>query len=156
MSRPRSKHSAVCQNVSCSFYRKEKGKDITKRGNNRAGHMQYYCVHCNSYFTETKGTPLYNRKLSERKIKKICKEFVETGGIRATERKVHVHRDTVMSIIDALGEHALSMTKYLVHDLALSTYEVDELFTIIKKNRKNLSKTAMISLEKARRSLQHA
>ena len=155
MARPRSKIKEVCQNDNCPYYQKEKGKDIIKKGKNRAGHRQYYCFNCNQYFTETKGTPLYNRKLSERKIKAVCKEFVETRGIRATERTVHVHRDTVTSLIDGLGEHALQMTNYLVHDLGLSTYEVDELFTVIKKNRKGLSRASVISLEKARQSLQH-
>ena len=156
MARPRTKTKEVCQNSNCQYYRKESGKNIIKKGKNRAGHRQYYCFNCNQYFVETKGTPLYNRKLSERKIKAVCKEFVETRGIRATERAVHVHRDTVTSLIDSLGEHALQMTNYLVHDLGLGTYEVDELFTVIKKNRKRLSRTSMLSLEKARWLLQQA
>lgn len=153
MARTRSKIKEVCQNSNCPCYRKEKGKDIVKRGTNTAGHQRYYCFNCNQYFVETKGTPLYKRKLSERKIKAVCKEFVETRGIRATERAVHVHRDTIRDLIDGLGEHALSMTNFLVHDLGLSAYEVDELFTTIKKNR-NLSRTATNSLEKARQLLQ--
>lgn len=154
MARPRSKTKVVCQNKDCHYYLKEKGKDITKQGKNKAGHQRYYCWHCKSYFVETKGTPLYQKKLSERKIKAVCKEFVETGGIRATERKVHVHRDTVTRLINDLGQHALIMTNFLVHDLSLSTYEVDELLVTVKKNRKNLSKTEINSLEKARQLLQ--
>jgi transposase-like protein len=154
MARLRSKIKEVCQNEGCSHFRKEEGKDIVKRGTNTAKHQRYYCYNCNQYFVETKGTPLYKRKLSERKIKAVCKEFVETRGIRSTERMVHVHRDTVSNLIDSIGEHALEMTNYLVHDLKLSTYEADELFTIIKKNRKNLSQKSMISLDKARQSLQ--
>ena len=154
MARPRSKIKEVCQNKECSHYLKEKGKDIIKKGRNSAGHKQYFCFNCNQYFVETKGTPLYKRKLKDRKIKAICKEIVETGGIRSTERKVHVHRDTVTRIINALGEHALQMTNYLVHDLNLSTYEVDELWTFIKKNRKNLSKTTINSLNQAKQLLQ--
>jgi transposase-like protein len=154
MARPRTPTKEVCQNESCSYFRKQTGKDIIKKGINRAGHLQLKCFHCNKYFTETKGTPLYYRKLSKRKIKAVCKEFVETRGIRSTERMVHVHRDTVTNLIDSIGEHALEMTNYLVHDLKLSTYEADELFTLIKKNRKNLSQKSMISLDKARQSLQ--
>jgi len=154
MARPRTKIREVCQNESCLYFRKQIGKDIIKKGINRAGHRQLKCLHCYKYFTETKGTPLYNRKLSERKIKAVCKEFVETRGIRSTERMVHVHRDTITSLIDSIGEHALEMTQYLVHDLKLSTYEADELFVVIKKSRKNLSLKSVISLDKARQSLQ--
>ena len=156
MSRPRSKTKVVSQNKNCPYYLKEKGKDIIKKGTNSAGHKQYYCFNCNQYFVETKGTPLYKRKLKECKIKAICREIVETGGIRATERKVHVHRDTITNLINALGEHALRMTNYLVRDLGLSAYEVDELWTFIKKNRKGLSKTTISSLNQAKRLLQHA
>jgi len=154
MARPKTHNKAVCQNKRCSFYLKREGKDITKQGKNYAGHQRFLCKHCGVAFVETKGTPLYNRKLKERKIKAICKEIVETGGIRSTERKVHVHRDTVTRIINALGEHALQMTNYLVHDLNLSLYEVDELWTFIKKNRKGLSKTTINSLNQAKQLLQ--
>src|SRR3989339_2064529 len=146
MARPRGKINVVCQNQDCIFYRREKGKDIVKRGHNTAGHQRYYCNHCNKYLVETKGTPLYQKKLSERKIKAICKELVEKKGIRAVERTLNVHRDTVGNLLKDLAEHALSMTNYMVHDLKLSTYEVDELWTFVKKNKKNLSETTMNSL----------
>lgn len=156
MARPRGLIKVVCQNDSCSHFRKDKDKDIIKRGKSKSRHQRFFCFHCNTYFVETKGTPLYKRKLKENKIKSICKDFVETGSIRATERKAHVHRDTVMNLMDSLGEHALEMSNYLVHDLGLKTYEVDELFAVVKKNRKGLSKKSIISLDKARLLLQHA
>lgn len=153
MARPRGKIKVVCQNKNCSHFLKKTGKNIIKKGTNSAGHKQYFCFNCNCYFVETKGTPFYKRKIKERKIKEICKEIVETGGIRSTERKVHVHRDTITRIINALGEHALQITNYLVHDLDLSTYEVDELWTFIKKNRKDLSPSTISSLNQAKQLL---
>lgn len=156
MARPKSENKAVCQNKDCSYFRRENGKDIVKRGTNTAGHQRFYCNHCRRYLVETKGTPLYNRKLSERKIKQICKEFVETRGIRATERMVHVHRDTITRLLNDLGNHAREMTRFLVHDLGLSTYEVDEIWVIVKKNRDARNKTKMIFPESEKRSLQPA
>ncbi|MBS3135614.1 IS1 family transposase [Candidatus Woesearchaeota archaeon] len=146
MARPKTHNKAVCQNPECSFFRKENGKDITKQGKNYAGHQRFLCKHCSVVFVETKGTPLYQKKLSERKIKAICKELVEKKGIRAVERTLNVHRDTVGNLLKDLAEHALSMTNYMVHDLKLSAYEVDELWTFVKKNKKNLSETTMNSL----------
>lgn len=156
MARPRKNHKVVCQNDKCKFFRIQTGKDIISKGINRAGHRQYKCLHCNTYFTDTKGTPLYNLKTSEKKIKIICNEFMEGNGIRSIERKVHVHRDTVCNILDTLGRHANSLTNYLVHDLKLSTYEVDELFSTIQKKRKGLNQSEINSLVQARKSLQHA
>lgn len=154
MARPRSKNKAVCQNESCSFFRKLNGKDITKQGKNYAGHQRFLCNHCGVVFVETKGTPLYQKKMSERKIKNICKELVEKKGIRAVERTMHVHRDTISKLLHDLAMHAKETTHHLVHDLGLSTYEVDELWTFVKKNLKGLSPTTINSLNRAKQSLQ--
>ena len=156
MVRPRRNHKVVCQNNKCDYYRIEKSKDIIAKGTNKAGHKQYKCLYCNQYLTDTKGTPLFNLKTSERKVKEICKGFMEGNGIRSIERSVHVHRDTICSILDTLGAHAKELTDFLVHGLKLSTYEVDELFATIQKKRKGLSQKEMSSLVEARKLLQHA
>ena len=156
MARPRKNHKVVCQNDKCEFFRIQVGKDIISKGVNKAGHRQYKCLHCNTYFTETKGTPLFNLKTSERKVKIICKEFMEGSGIRSIERKVNVHRDTICSLLDKLGKHAKEMTNYLVHNLSLSTYEVDELFATIQKKIKGLIQNEISSLVQARKSLPRA
>lgn len=148
MARPRGKITVVCQNPECAFFRKETGKNIIKRGINRAGHRQYFCFHCEKYFVETKGTPIYNKKLSEREIKKICAELVEKKGIRAIERTTHHHRDTIGNLLDDLAVHAKYMNDYLVRDLDLSAYEVDEFWTFIKKTKRRLTSQAMIGLSK--------
>jgi transposase-like protein len=154
MARPKTKNKAVCQNKNCQYYLREKGKDITKQGKNYADHQRFLCKHCSVVFVETKGTPLYQKKISERKIKEICKELVEKKGIRSVERKLHVHRDTICSLLDDLAMHALAMTNYLVHDLELGAYEVDELLTFIKKTKKNLTPSMIASLNQAKQQLQ--
>lgn len=139
MARPRSSTKVVCQNEQCKFFHKKDGKDIIKKGINSAGHRQYLCLHCKTYFVETKDTPLFNRKLSEREIKRICKELVEKKGIRAVERTTGHHRDTIGKLLDDLAAHARRVTSYLVHDLGLSEYEVDELWTFVKKTKRKLN-----------------
>lgn len=154
MARPRSKNKAVCQNEKCNYFHKESGKEITKQGKNNMHHQRFLCKHCSVAFVETKGTPLYQKKMSERKIKAICKELVEKKGIRAVERTLHVHRDTISNLLHDLALHAKEMTNHLVHDLGLSAYEVDELWTFVKKNLKGLSPTTINSLNQAKQSLQ--
>jgi transposase-like protein len=155
MARPKTHNKAVCQNGECSFFRKETGKDITKQGKNYAGHQRFLCKHCNKSFVETKGTPLYQRKLSERKIKAICKELVEKKGVRAISRTLNINKNTICSLLDDLANHALELSKYLVHDLDLKVYEVDEILTMVKKNKKNLSQKQIYSLNQAKLQLQH-
>jgi len=147
MARIRRKNRGICQNENCSHFRKEKGKNIIRKGKNKAGHQRYFCKYCEVCFVETKGTPLYNRKLSERKIKQLCKEIVEAKGIRSLERTLNIHRDTIGSYLSALAEHAKEMNKYLIKNVGLSTFEVDEFWSFVKKNKKKLSKTALKSLQ---------
>ena len=156
MARPRSHTKAVCQNEKCAYYRKEKGKDIIKRAKNSAGHQRYSCLHCGKYFVETKGTPLYKKKLSERQIKEICFELVEKKGVRAIERTTGHHRDTIGKLLDGLAAHAKDFSEYLVHNLELSTYEVDEFWTFIKKTRRKPSIQARIGLNKVNSGVTHA
>lgn len=156
MARPRSQIRVVCQNPRCDFFHKEKGKDIIKRAKNSAGHQRFFCLHCKKYFVETKGTPLYNKKLSFRQIKHICKLLVEKNGIRSIERITKHHRDTIGNLLTDLAEHAEKLTTYLVHDLGLSTYEVDELWTTVKKNKKKLTAQAQIGLSKVKCGHTHA
>ena len=156
MARPRKNHKVICQNDKCDYYLKDDGKDIISKGINKAGHKQYKCLHCDTYFTDTKGTPMFNLKTSEKKVKSICIEFMEGNGIRSIERKLHIHRDTVCDILNKLGKHAKEMTDYLVNNLKLSTIEVDELFATIQKKRKNLTQKEINSLVEVRKLLQHA
>ena len=147
MVRPRSKSNVICENKNCSHFHKENGKSIIKKGKNTAGNQQYLCYHCNSIFSETKGTPLYNRKLSKDKIILLCKELVEGKSLRAIQRTTGIHRDTVGNYLSAFAEHAVKISKYLTKDVGLTTHEMDEFWTFVKKNKKNLSKKAQKNLK---------
>ncbi len=103
MTRPRSQVDAVCQNPRCRFYLKEEGKDIIKSGKYATGHQRYYCHHCDTYFMETKGTPLYRKHLSEEEIINVCKHLVEKNGVRSIERLTGHHRDTIGVLLRGHG-----------------------------------------------------
>ena len=147
MTRPRSKVDVVCQNLRCRFYLKEEGKDIIKSGKYVTGHQRYYCYHCDTYFMETKGTPLYRKHLSEPEIINICKHLVEKNGVRSIERLTGHHRDTIGVLLEDMAEHAQKMNAYLSKNLSLSQYECDEFWTFVKKKRRRLSEKVQLSLK---------
>lgn len=151
MTRPRSEIKAVCQNKFCTFYRREKGKDIVKRGFNKAGTQRYLCLHCNKYLVETKGTSMYRRRLDERKVKQLCELLVEKNGVRSISRLAKVNKNTVGAWLDNLANHAMQITDFLVVNLGLSTYEVDEFWTTVKKNKRRLNPKARQEIAKATR-----
>jgi len=148
MARPKSLSPVTCQNSKCKYYLKEKEKDIIKRGKNHADHQLYKCLHCGKTFSETKSTPLYHKHLSEQEITNICKLLVERNGIRSIERITGHHRDTIGRLLEDLAEHAEQVNQTLLRNLELSQYELDELWTTVKKNRKKLSITAQLQLRK--------
>ncbi len=148
MARPRGKIDITCQNAECKYFLKEEGKDILKRGKNRAGHQQYYCNHCRTWFVETANTPLYHKHLSRKEIIQICRHLVEKKGIRSIERITGIHRDTIGRLLEGLAIHAELVNDILLNEIKLDQLEVDEMWTTIKKDRKKLSQEAEIQMEK--------
>lgn len=149
MARPRSKVRVVCQNKECEFYRRETGKDIVRRGFNTAGTQRYFCLHCEKYLVETKGTPMYRRRLDEKKVRHLCEVLVEKNGVRSASRLTKLNKNTVGAWLDNLASHASEVTDFLVGNLGLSTYEVDEFWTTVKKNKRKLSPIARREIVKA-------
>jgi len=146
----------TCQNSRCKFYHREKGKNLIKRGRNRAGHQQFKCFHCKKVFVETTNTPLFHKHLSEEEITRVCKLLVEKNGIRSIERITGHHRDTVGRLLEDLAEHAQEVNETLIRNLGLGQLELDELWTTVKKNRRRLSLTAQLGLKKVMRGSIHA
>ena len=150
MARPRGEIEVVCPNKACTHYRRERGKDIIKRGKNCAGTQMYYCYHCGKYFVETSDTPMYRKRLSKRQIELVCRLLVEKNGIRAIERITGLNKNTVSAWLEDLAEHASLVQGYLVHDLGLSAYECDELWTTVKKTKRKLSVRALSGLDRVK------
>ena len=148
MARPRGEINVVCQNDKCSYYLKEEGKDIIKRGKYSTGHQRYFCHHCKTFFMETKGTPLYHKHLSKQEIINICKHLVEKNGIRSIERITGHHRDTISRIIEDLALHAEMVNSVLLHEVKLGQFEVDEMWSFVKKNKRKLTPQAQTQLKK--------
>ena len=105
---------------------------------------------------ETKGTPLYRKRLPEVEIIRICKLLVEKNGIRSIERITDHHRDTIGRLLEDMAEHAEQMNEYFIENLGLTPFECDELWSIVKKNRKRLSETAQLGLKKVMHGSTHA
>jgi transposase-like protein len=156
MARPRGKIEAVCPNSDCRYFRRAKGKDIIKKGKNSSGTQMYFCLHCRKYFVETSDTPLYRKRLKRKQIEQMCKLLVEKNGIRAIHRITGLNKNTVSDWIEDLAVHAIQVQNFLVHDLGLSAYECDELWTTVKKTKRNLSVRALSGLDRVKSGYIHA
>jgi hypothetical protein len=65
----------------------------------------------------------------------ICKLLVEKNGIRAIERIMEIHRDTVSDVIEDLARHARDVTDFLIKNVDLTKVQVDELWSFVKKTK---------------------
>ena len=68
-----------------------------------------YCRTCKARFSERKGTPLFNTKLSDEKSLSLLDHLREGCGVRLTRRLVGVHRDTVTRLARLAGDHAKTL-----------------------------------------------
>jgi Glu-tRNA(Gln) amidotransferase subunit E-like FAD-binding protein len=67
----------------------------------------------------------------------ICKLLVEKNGIRAIERIMEIHRDTVSDVIEVLARHARDVTDFLIKNVGLTKVQVDELWSFVKKTKES-------------------
>ena len=130
----------ICLNPDCLDYRKRNAGNIIKKGFNAKGNQMFKCKTCGVRFPETKGTIFYNRHLTEEQIIMICKLLVDKNGVRAIERIMEIHRDTVSNVIEDLARHAREVTDYLITNVGLTQIQVDEMWSFVKKNKRKLSK----------------
>jgi len=139
----------ICLNRDCPDYRKRNTGNIIKKGFNAKGNQMFKCKTCGVRFPETKGTVFYNRHLKEEQIIMICKLLVEKNGIRAIERIMEIHRDTVSAVVEDLASHARDVTDFLIRDVGLTEVQVDEMWSFVKKNKRTLTREMVTEIDKA-------
>ena len=122
-------------NRDCPDYRKRNTGTIIKKGFNAKGNQMFKCKTCGVRFPETKGTVFSNRHLKEEQIMMICKLLVEKNGIRAIERIMEIHRDTVSDVVEDLASHARDVTDLLIRDVELTEVQVEEMWSFVKKTK---------------------
>jgi transposase-like protein len=139
----------ICLNPDCPDYRKRNMGQIIKKGFNAKGNQMFKCKTCGVRFPETKGTVFYNRHLKEEQIIMICKLLVEKNGIRAIERIMEIHRDTVSAVVGDLARHAREVTDFLIRDIGLTEVQVDEMWSFVKKNKRTLTMEMVMEIDRA-------
>ena len=73
-----------------------------------------YCRACKARSSERKGTPLFDCRMPDEKARAVLQHLAEGNGIRQTGRLVGVHRNTVVRMARAAGDHAHDAHEELV------------------------------------------
>ena len=73
-----------------------------------------YCRTCKGRFSERKGTPFFQSRLSQEKTIQVLAHLAEGCGLRQTSRLVSVNRNTVGRYSRLAGDHAKALHDELV------------------------------------------
>ena len=146
------KRKIACPNDRCLFHKKLFKGNIKKNGF-RKKVQNYKCVKCGIQFVETFGTPLYKRRMKKKEIGKICDLFAEKISFRGVARATHHKLDTIRNLAESMANHARQTNEFFLHDLKLNPTEVDEIWTFVKKNKRNLEKNIINSVNREIRIL---
>lgn len=133
------KRNIACPNERCRLHGKKFKGNIKKNGF-RKNVRNYKCVACGKQFVETHGTPMYGKKMKKKEIARICDLFAEKASFRAVARATHHKLDTIRNLAEDLAAHARAANIFFLYELKRTPTEVDEIWTFVKKNKKELPK----------------
>jgi len=95
----------------------------------------FQCKTCGCTFSERRGTPLFEVRLSEEKFFQVIQCLVEGNGTRATGRIVGCAKDTVTNVIKRVGEHFDAISQMMISKHHLEECQLDELWSFIQKKK---------------------
>jgi transposase-like protein len=103
------------------------------RNGHLSGHQRYHCRGCGTWFGETHGTPLYRLRTPPQQIAQALLIVMRRGSLRAAEEVTGHKYETISTWLRLAARHAEALTQVLVHDLRLSTVEVDEFWSFVRR-----------------------
>jgi transposase-like protein len=97
------------------------------------GRQRYHCKGCGAWFGETHNTPMYRLHTPPEEVGRSLLVVMRRGSLRAAEEITGHKYETIGRWLRLAAEHAEALTEVLVHDLELSTLEVDEFWSFVRR-----------------------
>ena len=76
--------------------------------------------------------------LPKEKQLSIIAALVEGNSIRSTERMTGVHRDTIMRLLEKVGDNCARIMDETMKDLPCRKVQVDEIWTFVAKKERRV------------------
>lgn len=106
-----------------------------KHGRDRNDNQRFRCLACGKTYTATE--KLEGKNLSADKIELCIKLLVEGKWIRSTERIANVHRDTIIRLLETVGERCLILQDTLVKNVKVADVQADEIWAYCRNEAKD-------------------
>lgn len=103
------------------------------RNGTLSGHQRYHCCACGAWFGAPQGTPLYRLRTPVAEIAHALLLVMRRGSLRAAEELTGHKYETIGHWLRLAAQHAEALTVVLVHDLELSTVEIDEFWSFVRR-----------------------
>ena len=115
-----------CPNGACS-------QPHIVRNGTLGGRQRYHCRACGTWFGATQGTPLYRLRTPVHEIAQALLIVMRRGSLRAAEEITGHKYETIGQWLRLAARHAEALSGVLVHDLQLSTVEIDEFWSFVRR-----------------------
>ena len=115
-----------------------------KHGRDHKGQQRYRCLDCGKTFIDKESRPLGELRLPMDKAVLCLRMLLEDSSIRAIERIVGVNRNTILSLIELVGERCQLFWLKRMRNLVVQDVQVDEIWGFVgckDKTRERLSKS---------------
>jgi transposase-like protein len=122
-----------CPNPEC-------GAPRVVRNGSLGGRQRYHCRGCGAWFGETHGTPLYRLKTPAEEIARALLVVMRRGSLRAAEEVTGHKYETIGRWLQLAARHAAAIEEALVRDLELSTVEIDEFWSFVRRRTSSESR----------------
>lgn len=119
-----------------------------KNGKDRNGNQRFKCLMCGKRFAEPKNKSLGEMRLSDEKALMCLKLLVEGCSIRSVERLTDVHRDTVIRLLETVGEKCLWIQENLIKNIKVADVQADEIWAYVGMKQKTANKQGLDANEK--------
>ena len=103
------------------------------RNGTLGGRQRYHCRGCGAWFGETHGTPLYRLRTPPAEIGRALLVVMRRGSLRAAEEVTGHKYETIGQWLKLAARHAAALEDALVRDLRVSTVEVDEFWSFVRR-----------------------
>lgn len=103
---------------------------IRKFGKTKTGDQRYQCVVCKTISTDS---PKKVVRLERSKVLLVVNLLVEGNSIRSTERITGVKRDTILRLLNVIGERCEKVMTEHIKDIKMGPVEADEIWGYVKK-----------------------
>src|SRR5260370_28221604 len=117
-----------CPNPACE-------KPHVIRNGSSGGRRRYECRSCGRFFGDTAGTPMYRLHTPAAEVAQALLIVMRRGSLRAAEEITGHKYETIGEWLRRASEHAEALTAILTQELHLSTVEIDEFWSFVRKKK---------------------